>query len=247
MAFSHAAHADSSDRLPEKDTDAKLSIGLNAFYYGSAYDTDNETMVMPNVFFDNNRWYFVGLEGGRYLYEDDNDQLRIGIGYDGQSFDPDDAEGDLEHLDKRKASAVAGFSYRRLTKYGGVRAKVFTDVLDNHNGTGINLAYQNQFAYDKWTFFPEVGLQWRDENYNDYYYSVSSEEVERSGSDELETYDADSSINPYASVTASYRINDTWDIFANQHIEYLADEQYDSPMVDDRLEYMTRIGFNYTF
>ena len=44
-----------------------------------------------------------------------------------------------------------------------------------------------------------------------------------------------------------YAISPRWSAFISQHLEYLSDEQKDSPLVDNRVDSKTKIGFNYQF
>lgn len=238
-----SAHA---EQLPV-DPDARLTLGINAIYSMPAYDVDNSVLVLPQAFYDNNRWYLEGGEAGGYLYKDEDDQVRLGVIYEGQSFDPDDADAPLDSLDEREWSVMALASYMRITPYGGLKARAETDLLDRNNGTKVTFSHLSKFTHNDFTFYPEFGVQWFDDNYNDYYYGISNDEVERSDSTELEAYDSDSGFSPFARVTASYRVNDHWSVFGYQKFEYLADEQSDSPMVDENWESVSRIGVNYKF
>ena len=228
-----------------KDPNARIRAGLNASFNHSEYATGETMSVLPQLFYDNNRLYADGSEAGVYGYKDDKNLLRFSLSYDGQSFDPD--EGDtaaIKQLDERKWSALAGASYMRITPIGGIRLKVATDVLDRHNGTVASLAHLSKFDYNKWTFYPEIGVKCNDKNYNNYYYGVSQKESAKS---DLPAYSAKSSVNPYANLTASYAFDDRLSGFVSQHVSYLADTQHDSPMIDSHNDLTTRIGFNYQF
>ncbi|MDT0478229.1 MipA/OmpV family protein, partial [Streptomyces sp. DSM 41014] len=80
--------------------------------------------------------------------------------------------------------------------------------------------------------------------YNNYYFGVSEQESLRTG---IKAYNADSSVTPYVNVSASYAISPRWSAFISQYLEYLSDEQKDSPLVDNRVDSKTKIGFNYQF
>lgn len=228
-----------------RDTTARLKVGLNASFNNSEYNTTETMTVLPQFFYDNNRLYAEGSEAGVYGFKDAKNQLRFGLTYDGQSFDPDDSDdAKVKKLDERKWSALAGASYMRITPIGGIRLKVATDVLDRHNGTVATLAHLSKFNYNKWTIYPELGVKWNDESYNNYYYGVSQKEAAKSG---LPAYKAKSSVNPYANLTGSYAFNERLSGFVSQHIGYLADTQHDSPMVDSHNDLSTKLGFNYQF
>ena len=114
------------------DQDAELSVGVNVMAVKSAYDLEDSTdvRVLPGIFYDNNRVYARGAQAGAYLLNDGVNQLAAYAQLAGSEFDPDDANGALQGLEKRKSSAEAGISYLRRTPIGGIRGQFATDVLD---------------------------------------------------------------------------------------------------------------------
>ena len=228
------------------DKDAILSVGVNVMAVKSAYDLEDSTdiKVLPGVFYDNNRIYARRAQAGAYIINDGTNQLAAYAQLDGSEFDPDDATGALQDLDKRKASAAAGLSYLRRTPVGGFRLQVATDVLDKSGGNTARLTYLAKITKDKLTVYPSVGFEYSDADYNQYYYGVSDTESVKTG---IAAYTANSSLNPYINVSANYDFNERFAGFANQSVSYLANEQYDSPMVDSRTEATTTLGLLYKF
>ena len=227
-----------------KDTDAQLSVGINALVTQPAYDTKTSVEVLPSAFYDNNRIYARGNQLGAYVINDGNNQLSAYVQTNGTPFDPDDAQGGLSKLDERKRTIVAGAEYLKITPIGGFRGQVAHDILGDSSGNVARLSYVAKYNHDNLTLYPSVGLEWHDDKYNDYYYGVSQKESLRSG---IKAYKADQSINPYLSLTAHYDINDRFAGFANQSLSYLADEQYNSPLVDSHTESKTTLGLLYKF
>ena len=228
------------------DPDAELSVGVNVMAVNSAYDLEDSTeiKVLPGVFYDNNRVYARGAQAGAYLINDGANQLSVYAQLAGNSFEPDDATGALKGLDERKASATAGLSYTRITPVGGFRAQYATDVLDRSGGNIARLSYLGKISKNKLTVYPSVGFEYSDADYNQYYYGVSDTESAKTG---IAAYTANSSLNPYINVSANYDFNERFAGFANQSVSYLANEQYDSPMVDSRTEATTTLGLLYKF
>ena len=234
------------ENLP-RDQDAKLSVGVNALYANTAYDTDkNEVRVLPSVFYDNNKFYARarGAQAGAYLVNDGTNELAATVQLAGNSFDPDDANGALSGLDERKISAAAGLSYLRRTPIGGLRAQIATDILDRSGGNTARLTYLARISTDKLTVYPSFGFEFHDKDYNNYYYGVSNEESARTG---VDSYESKNSLNPYINISANYDFNENWAGFANQSLHYLSNEQYDSPMVDSRTESVSTLGLLYKF
>ncbi len=228
-----------------RDQDAELSVGVNVLYANTAYDTDeNEIRVLPGVFYDNNKVYARGATAGAYLINDGTNQLAATIQLAGNSFEPEDANGALQGLDERKISAAAGLSYQRRTPVGGFRAQIATDVLDRSGGNTARLSYLARISKNKLTVYPSIGFEYQDADYNEYYYGVTPEESARTG---IAAYESNSSLNPYVNVSANYDFSNKWAGFFNQSLSYLANEQYDSPMVDSRTESTTTLGLLYKF
>lgn len=222
-----------------------LQLGVNARINVSAYDVeDTNTQVLPSLFYDDGKYFARGNQLGTYLINDDQNEVLAFFQTGGTSFDPDDAEGSLAELDERKWSGLLGASYMRSTPYGGFRAQLSTDVTGHSEGTVGRLTYLAKFSPGKWVIYPSAGLEWVNSDYNEYYYGISQKEADKSG---LERYKPDSSISPYLSVNGTYDINKDWDLFLGQSVKYLADEQHESPMVDDRIDYTTSIGLLYEF
>ena len=229
-----------------KDPDAELSVGVNVMAVNSAYDLEDGTdfLVLPGVFYDNNKVYARGAQAGVYLLNDGTNQISAYAQLEGSEFDPDDASGNLAGLDKRKASAAAGLSYLRRTPVGGFRAQIATDILDRSGGNTAKLSYLAKITKNKLTVYPSVGFEFYDADYNEYYYGVSDKESAKTG---VEAYTSNSSLNPYINISANYDFNERWAGFANQSLSYLPNEQYDSPMVDSRTESTTTLGLLYKF
>ena len=244
MSTAGMANAAPLKNLPA-DPNAELSLGANIIITKSAYDVDgSEVRVLPGAFYDNNKFYVRGAQAGAYLINDGTNQLSASVQLAGNVFDPEDANGALSGLDERKASAAAGLTYQRRTPIGGFRAQIATDVLGRNDGNFGRLTYLSRISKDKLTVFPSVGIEWNDEDFNDYYYGVSNEESARTG---VAAYSPSQSFSPYVSVSANYDINDKWAGFASQTLNYLSNEQHDSPMVDSRVDSNTVIGLLYKF
>lgn len=235
-----SAHAESLPTNP----DATFSAGFSVTHLVPDYDADNQITVLPQAFYDNNRVYIEGAEAGFYPYKDTRHHLRAGVSYDGRSFDPKNAHGNLTGLNERKSSALAHASYMYITPYGGLRAKATTDLLNKHQGQTLSLAHVSKFTKDAWSLYPTFGATWQSQDYNNYYYGVSHDESLRSG---VPAYQPKSSWSLFASATVNYQATPSISVFANQNIEWLSDTQKRSPMTGKDIESKTRIGFNYHF
>lgn len=222
----------------DQSSSPKVGIGLNySIMYQEYKGGRTETSVLPTLFYDNDQLYVEGDEAGLYLKKDSKNELRLNVYYDDKELSP---SGAISQLDKRKWSVMAGASYMRITPVGGFKIQLGHDVLGRSKGNMIKLGYLTEFDPGQWSIYPEVGLQWNDAKYNRYYYGVSQAESQRSG---LATYTPKQSVQPYLSLNVNYTINKNWSVFAGVDAHYLANTQYDSPMVTRRVNIEPSVGF----
>ncbi|WP_019673688.1 MipA/OmpV family protein [Psychrobacter lutiphocae] len=244
-----ASSAHAENLFGDKPADAKdkigLQVGVNVIANKSAYDLkDTQFSVLPSAFYEGDKVYARGSQFGGYLFNDGTSELSAYVEPMGPYYDPKEARGNLRLLDKRKWSAMVGGSYLYRSPIGGFRGQVATDISGHSDGTVARLTYIARFNPGKWTLYPSAGIEWNDKNYNEYYYGVNRKQSAKSG---VAYYKPSSSFSPYISVNGMYSINNDWDVFLGQKFTFLADEQRDSPMVDDRVDYRTTLGLLYRF
>ncbi|MFO3903862.1 MipA/OmpV family protein [Enterobacter hormaechei] len=222
------------------------SVGAGVGVINSPYKQyDRDIYPVPVVTYEGDNFWFRGLGGGYYLWNDQTDKLSIMAYYDPTHFKPGDSDSyQLRQLDKRKSTMMAGVSWVHNTEYGFLRTALAGDTLDNSNGYIWDLAWLYRYTNGGLTLTPGIGLEYHSENYNDYYYGVSHKESRRSG---LNSYDADDGWNPYLELTASYKFAPDWNVYATGRYNRLSDEVKDSPMVDKSWTGLMSVGLTYSF
>lgn len=220
-----------------------LELGLSVGYVADGTKADNGVSVLPYAFYDNERFYIEGGEAGVYAYKDKHHHARLGLGYDGRSFNPSDAKDiHLNQLNKRKSHVTAQASYMLITPVGGIRAKLAQNL--GNDGMAVSLAHVSRFKVNKAILYPSAGITWHNKEYNRYHYGINEQEAQKSG---LGIYTPNDSISPFVSLTALYDVNDKIGIMGNQRLEWLGDSQKASPLTDGKLYSTTRIGVHYKF
>ncbi|WP_410473272.1 MipA/OmpV family protein [Faucicola mancuniensis] len=63
----------------------------------------------------------------------------------------------------------------------------------------------------------------------------------------MDAYSPSSSVQPFVSVPAFYRVNPKVNLFAIPSVTYYADEIYNNPKVDSRTSWGVALGANYAF
>ncbi|WP_336997703.1 MipA/OmpV family protein [Leclercia sp. M50] len=222
------------------------SIGAGVGVINSPYKQyDRDFYPVPVITYEGDNFWFRGLGGGYYLWNDQTDKLSIMAYYDPTHFKPGDSDNrQLRQLDKRKSTMMAGISWVHNTQYGFLRTALAGDTLDNSNGYIWDLAWLYRYNNGGLTLTPGIGMEYNSDNYNDYYYGVSRKEARRSG---LRSYDADDSWQPYLELTASYKFATDWNVYGTGRYTRLSDEVKDSPMVDKSWTGLMSVGVTYSF
>jgi len=226
--------------------DNNFSVGAGVGVLETPYkDYDRDVVPVPVITYEGDDFWFRGLGGGYYLWNDESDKLSITAYYSPFEFKPKDSDNwQLRRLDKRKATLMAGLSYVHNTEYGFLRTSLAGDTLDNSNGISWDLAWLYRYTNGGLTLTPGIGLEWSSENMNEYYYGVSGKESRRSG---LDRYDPDSDWSPYLELSASYKLTDAWSVYGVGRYTHLSSEVKDSPMVDKSWAGALSAGVTYSF
>lgn len=227
--------------------ESKFTLGAGIGIVENPYKQyDNDLYPVPVINYEGDNFWFRGLAGGYYLWNDQSDKLSIMAAYSPLHFKPRDSDDiQLRQLDRRKSTAMAGLSYTHATEqYGFLRTALLADVLDNSNGFVWDLAWLYRYTNGGLTLTPGIGVEWNSDNQNDYYYGVSGAESRRSG---LNSYDSDSGWNPYLELTANYRFLGDWSVYGSARYTRLSDEIKDSPMVDKSWSGLISTGVTYSF
>lgn len=225
---------------------AEVSLGVGAASSTSVYrGEDNDVYPIPVLNYESEQFYFRGLGGGYYLWNDGANRLSLTAYYLPLGFkrgDNDDQQ--MKQLDKRRGTLMAGMAYSHRADWGEVRTVLAGDTLDYSNGFVWDTAYLYRFTLGDLSLTPGIGATWFSENMNRYYYGVSSKESARSG---FARYRPDDGWSPYLELSANYQINSNWSTWAVGRYTRLSDEVKDSPIVDRSYNALMSVGVSYRF
>ena len=226
--------------------ESKLTLGAGVGIVEHPYKQyDHDLYPVPVINYEGDNFWFRGLGGGYYLWNDGTDQLSVMGYWSPMYFKPGDSDNSqLRKLDKRKSTVMAGVSWMHHTQYGSLRTVLSGDILDNSNGVVWDTAWVYRYTNGGLTLTPGIGVEWNSENQNQYYYGVSHHEAAKSG---LRSYDPSNSWNPYLELTANYRFASSWSVYGTARYTRLSDEITDSPMVDKSWTGLLSTGVTYTF
>lgn len=227
---------------------AETTVGLGYSVGVSPYrDYDAQGRFFPSIRFENEHIYIQDLSLGLKLHEAGPLKLSVFVAYDPTSFDRDDADDwRMRRLDDRREGIMLGGRADWSSAVGLFRLSAAGDVSGHSQGFLWRASFSKSFELDPLTLTPQIGLMWASDDYNNYYYGVSSHESSRTG---LRAYEADAAFSPFAGLAASLPLDSArrWRLFAHGEVQALPSEIKDSPMVDRSTTYRLSTGLNYTF
>jgi outer membrane protein len=113
-----------------------------------------------------------------------------------------------------------------------INYKIYTEVLDRHEGLISQLAFSLPYEHDRGYVVPSIELIYRDQKYTDYYYGVSAAEALPTRPE----YQAGDSLNTAFKIRWGYAVTDKWLLSGDFGLELLDTSITDSPIVgEDRL------------
>ena len=155
--------------------------------------------------------------------EDDNDKLE-GLG---------DVDSGIE---------VGGFvSYK--TKPLRFKAEARQEVDSGHEGALVELSVGSDLPFVKPLVYVELGTTWASDDYMENFFAIDSQQSSSSG---LQRYNADAGFKDVnISISVGYPITNRWKIGATMEYKRLLGDAADSPIVDDKNQFVAGLGLSY--
>lgn len=238
---------DGQDSEAEKSSGGKWSVGL----FTAAGDTeykgdDTRAIVLPFVSYISDRFYFSGLETG-YAVLGDKELSLFAILSARLDYYQEDDSYIFQGMGDHNPSMDAGLKLRYNNDIYTLECGAKADMLGVSNGyelfADISKEYNGIFGFEKLNFEMAGGLEWRNDDLNDYYYGVEQKYATAT----REQYDADGGLNYNVGVKFSYHLDEHWTIFNGYQANFLSGEISDSPLVDKDVVVTGALGLIYSF
>lgn len=223
-----------------------FSVGASMIYAQSPYRGGQDRYLpIPVINYEGENFWLHSLQGGYYLWKDQQNRLSLTLLGSPQQYDPDDNDlGDMKRLDKRHMTLMSGATYNHVAEWGIVRTSLLGDLLNNSNGVLWDLTWLYRFNLGQFSITPGIGATWNSANQNRYYYGVSGHESVRTG---ISRYRPDDSWSPYVELSVNYHLSEQWNAsFTGRYIRF-DDEIKDSPMIDKNGQAVVWTGISYSF
>jgi outer membrane protein len=245
----------------EPSTESPWKVGL-AFGYGQrsnplVQSDDIDILVDIDIAWFGERWFFDNGDVGRTLRDDERYTLNVVGRFNsdrvffsktdteyvslfgaGEGFAPEPIE-----LPDRDYAFEVGIELLSDGRWGFVQAAAHHDVSDRHQGYELYFNYGRTVRRQRWFIEPSVGVSFKSERLNDYYWGVRAEETNVV----LPEYRTGAGFNSHARIATSYQITRHWTFLVAVQYERLNSEAAASPLVEERAVKSGFAGVNYRF
>lgn len=205
-----------------------------------------EVYPLPFYMYQGRAFTMRGLSATYELSGNDELAIRALARFRTDGYDADDSS-DLRGMSDRRNSLDLGAELWLENSWGNIGLDVVTDALSEHHGHEATLSYvlpiRGPFGIKELGLRPMLGLSWRSQNLNNYYYGVRAKEALAGRA----AYRSGDAVNPHAGIVLDYQLAERWSIFSLFRNEWLAGDITDSPIIDQHNVVSVIVGLLYRF
>jgi outer membrane protein len=241
-----------AQQSPGKDKPEGSSWGLGVAVISGqkAYKgTDRETRAVPMLSYENQYVKFSGpnlelkLPG---LVLSDSQRLNFGVVaklFGGGGYEASDSPA-LGGMAERKTGVWAGAKVEWENDLADVKLELLSDASGKSKGKRVVLGLERKWMLSPSVMLvPQVGVEWVDKKYVDYYYGVRASEATAGRA----AYVGRATVNPEISLTGIYRFDKHQSLMLNVGVKSLGKEIKNSPIVGRSTENRVMLGYMYRF
>ena len=208
----------------------------------SSITNDNDVDLVPLYLYEGKYLFAHGTSGGVHVVNTDWFSADLLAQY---RFDRLESDADIFYagIEDRDQSIDGGVSLALKGDWGKLSLTWVADLLDNHNGTEVDLTYRRVWDTGRWTLSPFVSYVHQDEDLINYYFGVEPAEATA----ERPAYHGESDAFLKAGLNASYQWSNRMLLFGNVGFESVPDSVADSPLVDEDHLTSAMMGLAYMF
>lgn len=225
-------------------------LGLAVMSAQKAYKgMDRETRALPMLSFENQ---YVKLSGPNLelklpgLELGDSQRLNFGIVaklFGGGGYEASDSPA-LAGMAERESGLWAGAKMEWENDVADVKLELLGDASGKSKGQRVVLGLERKWMLSPSVMLvPQVGVEWVDKKYVDYYYGVRAGEATAARA----AYIGKATLNPEISLTGIYRFDKRQSLMLTAGVKSLGKEIKNSPIVDRTTENRVMLGYIYRF
>jgi outer membrane protein len=205
-----------------------------------------ESHVIPMFLYSRDRFSLYGPMASYTFLVSEGGEIR-GLGRMRFEGYEDDDSSFLRGMDDREWTLELGGALSKAFDWGELAAACTADILGEHEGYELRLSYSYDFraAFNipDLMLTPNIGVNYRSRQLNDYYYGVRAAEATAL----RPQYHVGDSTGLLTGVRANYRLAENWSLMGMVSLQWLGDEITDSPIVDEHYMASFLLGIMYQF
>ncbi|MGS0744088.1 MipA/OmpV family protein [Glaciimonas sp. GG7] len=231
MACMSAALAQEANTVVSEELPNRLvgDVGVGMYQSPSEiHDKRTANYTLPYVYADYGRFFsridtigFKTFKMGYGYFE-----LAKQINFDG--FKASNAPY-LHGLQNRKDANPLGVGTYQETPVGAFFLNAFYDANKSH-GTLLEAIYAGEIKAGSISFYPQIGAEYRNANYVNYFYGVTQAESAANG--HIKPWQGGSAINPLVALQIEIPLNDKWVVNLYGRYKWFGQSIRNSPLVD---------------
>lgn len=225
-------------------------LGLAVMSVQNAYKgTDRETKALPMISYENR---YVKLGGPNLELKlpgielSNSQRLNFGVMtqlFDGAGYEAKDSPA-LAGMAERKSSIWVGAKMEWENDLADVKLEWLGDASGKSKGQRLAVGLERKIMLSpRLMLIPQVGVEWVDKKYVDYYYGVRNGEATAG----RVAYTGKATVNPEISLSGIYRFDRHHSMMLNVGVRSFGKEIKNSPIVGRSTENRVMLGYKYSF
>jgi outer membrane protein len=202
---------------------------------------DSDTALLPYAYFDYGRFFARVDTFGVKTVKLGNGYLELAGRVSQEGWRADTAA--LAGLADRKTPIPLGIGTYQETPYGAFFLNAFVDANKSH-GVLLEAIYAARFKLGSWSFYPQLGAEYRNAKYANYFYGVSPAESATSG---YAAYSAGASSTPMIGLAVDVPLGEPWVLSMQLRRKWLDSAVYNSPLVSRKTQDSGFVALSYRF
>lgn len=234
----------------DKPESSSWGLGLAVVSMQKAYkETDRETRALPMLSYENQ---YVKLSGPNVelklpgLALSDTQRLNFSVVtklFGGGGYRASDSPA-LAGMAERKSSIWAGAKMEWANGFADVKLELLGDASGNSKGQRLVLGMERKWKLSQSVMLvPQVGVEWVDKHYVDYYYGARASEATAG----RPAYAGKATANPEISLTGMYRLDRHQSLMLSVGVKSVGEEIKNSPIVGRSTENRVMLAYMYRF
>lgn len=227
----------------------KLGIGIGVGNSNSIYKgAKNEVYPIPLLDIDYGNFYIKGITPGYFFFKGDRLALSVFVNpIAGFPIKAKDIRNEYSNIDNRDFQAMIGLRADFNSGFAGIRTGALAQF--GKHGAEVKVsAFRPFHITEEFSLVPGLHVRGFSDEYVDYYFGITSNEVNKSNKDSLtKEYKGETASSIGATLTADYKYSENFSLIGILAIEKFSNKITNSPIVKDKPLFITSLGVKYYF